>query len=82
MHYLIISISYILELISSQNGNKIAYNNSRGISRVKNQQEKKMRNLLRRGMTFHLQLMRIRFHLLKLLISREVTLWVVKFSKH
>jgi len=82
MHYLIISISYILELISSQNGNKIAYNNSRGISRVKNQQEKKMRNLLRREMTFHLQLMRIRFHLLKLLISRGVTLWVVKFSKH
>ena len=82
MHYLIISISYILELISSQNGNKIAYNNSRGISRVKNQQEKKMQNLLKREVTFHLQLMRIRFHLLKLLISRGVTLWVVKFSKH
>jgi hypothetical protein len=82
MYYLIILSSYILESISSQNGNKIAYNNSKDISRVKNQQEKKMRHLLRREMTFHLQLMRIRFHLLKLLISRGVTLWVVKFSKH
>ena len=41
-----------------------------------------MRNFSRRELTFYLQLMRIRFNLLKLLISRGVTLWVVKFSKH
>jgi len=41
-----------------------------------------MQNAWKGEMTFHIQVLRIRFHLLMLLISKEVTGWVLKLSRH
>ena len=42
----------------------------------------KMDKLTKKAIFFHLYLMRIHFHMLKLLVTRGLSTWIVKFSKH
>ncbi len=43
---------------------------------------KRMVRVTKKEMLFHLYLMRIHFHMTKLLVVRGLSAWVVKFSKH